>query len=436
MKKYLVTTAVLSALLCFADETAKQASEIGKSLGSDLSGFFENNMDSMGKAIQNEGTISSVDGKSTGDASMVCGKKGDFLRLSYNGSGNVNLKVEIDDDLDGKWDRNFNFSDISGVCANGVKRSWIEYSICHKNESGWGSAWKNQCKGGIFLKNENGFNYYKMPLAKTNFFLWRYDGSNLTLKQTQEASDLGACYCIGSECGNVSNTQKSKILQDFGAPISTLISNGNSFVISNAFMDGSTLKYTAQDMSSCSNATARGSSYQAVDKEGNTTEQANRQIEQQKNDELSVWSIFEAGSKNKDSDLDLQFENNLEKQVQNLQKSASFNLSNNQLSYTDKNGTRITADMNLGDTNIKSEFCEVRVLESDTAIYNDGSNKAQATTSATTYTTDIRQCKNGSCPVKSGESIKHQCGKVSDMGNALAILSVVEEMNKDSKCVK
>lgn len=436
MKKYLVTTAVLFALLCFADETAKQASELGKSLGSDLSGFFENNMDSMGKAIQNEGTISSVDGKSTGDASMVCGKKGDFLRLSYNGSGNVNLKVEIDDDLDGKWDRNFNFSDISGVCANGVKRSWTEYSICHKNESGWGSVWKNQCKGGIFLKNENGFNYYKMPLAKTNFFLWQYDGSNLTLKQTQETSDLGACYCIGSECGNVSNTQKSKILQDFGAPISTLISNGNSFVISNAFMDGSTLKYTAQDMSSCSNATARGSSYQAVDKEGNTTEQANRQIEQQKNDELSVWSIFEAGSKNKDSDLDLQFENNLEKQVQNLQKSASFNLSNNQLSYTDKDGTRITADMNLGDTNIKSEFCEVKVLESDTTIYNDGSNKAQATTSATTYKTDIRQCKNGSCPVKSGESIRHQCGKVSDMGNALAILSVVEEMNKDSKCVK
>lgn len=434
MKKYLVTTAVLSALLCFADETAKQASEIGKNLGSDLSGFFENNMDSMGKAIQNQGTISSVDGKSTGDASMVCGKKGDFLRLSYSGSGSVNLKVEIDDDLDGKWDRNFNFSDISGVCANGVKRSWTEYSICTTSRLDY--VLKNKCRGGIFWKEENETKYYKMPLAKTNFFLWQYDGSNLTLKQTQEASDLGACYCIGSECGNVSNTQRSKILQDFGAPISTLISNGNSFVISNAFIDGSTLKYTAQDMSSCSNATARGSSYQAVDKDGNVTEQANKQIEQQKSDELSVWSVFEAGSKNKDSGLDLQFENNLEKQVQNLQKSSSFNLSNNELAYTDKDGTRITATINLGDTNVDSKFCEVRVLESDTAIYNDGSNKAQATTSATTYTTDIRQCQDDVCPVKSGESIRHQCGKVSDMGNALAILSVVEEMNKDSKCVK
>ena len=189
-------------------------------------------------------------------------------------------------------------------------------------------------------------------------------------------------------------------------------------------------------MSSCSNATARGSTYQVVDKEGNTTEQANKQIEQQKQDELSVWSIFEAGSNNKNSGLEIEFENNLEKQVQNLQKSSSFNFSNSEFSYTDKDGTRISSQINLGDTSAEAQFCEVKVLESDTTIYNDGSNKAQATTSATTYTTDIRQCKNGSCPVKSGESIKYQCGKIDGMGNALAMLSVVEEMNKDSKCVK
>lgn len=394
MKK--ISILILFSLCLYAgeiDAKTKATTSNAIDLGTNLRGFVENNIDSMGKAIQNKGTISSVDGKSIGDINMICGKEGDFLKLSYSGVGNINLRIEIDDNLDGKWDRNFNFSDISGVCANGVEKN-------------------------------------------KNYFIWRYNGSNLTLEQTQEVSSLGACYCIGSECGNISNTQKSKILQDFGAPISTLISNGNSFVVSNAFMDGSVLKYTAQDMSSCSNATARGSSYQAVNKEGNVTEQANKQIEEQKNDELSVWSVFEAGSNNSDSGLDLQFENNLEKQVQSLQKSASFNLSNNQFAYTDRDGTRVTAVMNIDELDTKAEFCEVRVLESDTAIYNDGSNKAQTTTSATTYTTDIRQCKDGSCPVRTGESIKHKCGKFSDMGNTLAVFSVVEEMNKDSKCVK
>ena len=230
MKKYGVVMA-LSILLCFADDTANKASEIGKNLGTDLTNFFENNMDSMSSAIQNQGELSSVDGKSSGDASMICGKSGDFLRLSYSGSGNINLRVELDNDLDGKWDRNFSFSDISGVCANGVKRSWTEYSICHKSESGWGSAWQNQCKGGIFWKSENGYNYYKMPLAKNDYYIWQYDDSNLTLKQTQDSSDLGACYCIGSDCGSVSRVQKSKILQDLAAPVATLISNTSSFVV-------------------------------------------------------------------------------------------------------------------------------------------------------------------------------------------------------------
>lgn len=435
MKKLFILV-LFSLCLYGADIDAKAMSNDAMNLGTDLTNFFENNMDSMSSAIQNQGELSSVDGKSSGDASMICGKSGDFLRLSYSGSGNINLRVELDNDLDGKWDRNFSFSDISGVCANGIKRSWTEYSICHKSESGWGSAWKNQCKGGIFWKNENGYNYYKMPLAKNDYYLWQYDGSNLTLKQTQNSSDLGACYCIGSDCGSVSRTQKSKILEDLAAPIATLISNTSSFVVSNAFMENDALKYTAQDMSSCDNATARGSTYQVVDKEGNTTEQANKQIKQQKQDELSVWSVFEAGSENKDSGMDLQFENNLEKQVQNLKQSSSFSFSGNNFSYTDADGTRVSSTMNLGDTSAEAQFCEVKVLESDTTIFNDGSNKAQATASATTYTTDIRQCKNGSCPVKSGESIKHECGKIDDMGNALAMLSVVEEMNKDSKCVK
>lgn len=432
--KNIIFTMSFCALLCFADD-ATNASEVGKNLGSSLKDFVENNMDSMSLAVQNQGTLSSVDGKSSGDASLMCGKSGDFMRISYSGSGNINLKVELDDDLDGKWDRTFSFTDISGVCGNGVKRSWTEYSICQKNQLGWGTAWKNQCSGGIFWKSENGYDYYKMPSAKSNFYLWHYDDLNLKLQQAS-ISETNGCYCVGSECGNVSAIHKTKILQDLGASISALISNKHSFVISNAFVENGVLKYTGQDMSSCSNALSRGATYQSVNKDENMTKQADKQIEQQKNDELSVWSIFESSSQNKNSSLDIEFENNLEKQVQSLKQTSSFNFSNNEFSYTDKDGTRISSQINLGDTNLDISFCEVKVLESDTTIFNDGSSKAQATTSATTYTTDIRQCQNNVCPVKSGESIRHQCGKVDDMGNALAMLSVVEEMQKDSKCQK
>lgn len=84
------------------------------------------------------------------------------------------------------------------------------------------------------------------------------------------------------------------------------------------------------------------------------------------------------------------------------------------------------------------QYCQIN--RSDTTkevVYSDGTNKANATTSSATITTEVRECtgdKYDVCPLKSGEWIKQSCGNINDMAEVVGTFETVNAAAKDMIC--
>jgi hypothetical protein len=83
--------------------------------------------------------------------------------------------------------------------------------------------------------------------------------------------------------------------------------------------------------------------------------------------------------------------------------------------------------------------CMVAWEEIETQVTSDGGVKGHTTTGLeTTIKTEIRECTGDTydvCPVNSNETIKYDCGNLSDsMAETAAALSVLETMTKDMTC--
>lgn len=84
------------------------------------------------------------------------------------------------------------------------------------------------------------------------------------------------------------------------------------------------------------------------------------------------------------------------------------------------------------------QYCQVKF--SDTTkevVYSDGTNKATATTSTATVTSEIRECTGDTynvCPLKAGESIKQSCGSINDMAEVVGTMEAANQAAKDMIC--
>ena len=76
-----------------------------------LLNHFKGNIEStITNPIANGGTLSSVDGKISGNATLTCNDKNiEFLTLSYTGDDFINIVISMDRDGDCIKDSNFSF---------------------------------------------------------------------------------------------------------------------------------------------------------------------------------------------------------------------------------------------------------------------------------------------------------------------------------------
>lgn len=84
------------------------------------------------------------------------------------------------------------------------------------------------------------------------------------------------------------------------------------------------------------------------------------------------------------------------------------------------------------------QYCQVKFSDSTKeVVYSDGTNKATATSSTSTVTSEIRECTGDTynvCPLKAGESIKQACGSINDMAEVVGTMEAANQAAKDMIC--
>jgi len=228
---------------------------------------------------------------------------------------------------------------------------------------------------------------------------------------------------------------RNKILETIAGATYSLIAPQTKLVLSKAHIVNGALSYQGQDYSACD---TYGKSVNV--NSSSDLESASKNLAQSESaNENSAYSVFYKGTDNKSYVEDKAFESKLSGNMIDIGKSAKATQSSNiDFSYTDTINQKGVVGSIQNTPDVDAKFCEVRVPKQDTSAFSDGTNRASSTTDTTVYQNEIRECINNwsQCPVSANEKLKHECGKINDMGEALAYLSVVEEMSDDMVCSK
>lgn len=367
---------------------------VGKNIGSSTGNYFKTDLDNtISNPMTTDQKISTVDGSKTGDAKLICseGDTKEYLTIGYTGTDNISISVLLDKDLDGTKETSWAFNGVSGICSDGVVK-------CSPN------TWGDSCK------------YYK----------WDFPSNILSLNQTVYAG-LNNCYCINGSCGNLAGTAKIKILDDLGGTISSLISSSSSdFIITKGSNNGISVNYWGQDYSNCSNDS--GSSNISSSDVDNIDGEVNSQL----NNKNSAYYVLNESTQN-DTELESDFKNNLTTRTTTTLNSANSDSSSN---YSYKDGSKNINGSIFYKNDEQAKYCEVSWEASNTASFSDNTNRNTSTSNSTMTTTEIRECTDNwtICPIKEGETIKHNCGAIDNFAEVAATLSAVDEATKDMVC--
>lgn len=396
-KSFLIKTFFVTALLSgFAFGGQQQYWNEGLNSANSILGDVKSNMNTrINNPVSNGSDLYTYDNSSHGSASLMCSKEGNIMQIGYsvNGGGDIDLMVNEDLDLDGKYETYFSMDGISGICANGII----------KCDSG---TWNN-CK------------YYYIS----------FNGSNLTYTLT-DPKNLAGCYCINNSCGAISSNSKARVLSDIGGMLAQTIRN-KYYVVSNVVVNGN-YAYVRGKSINCN-----GESVPVGMDEGSLQAKTEEAKMQGMEDNQSSYYVLNQTAKNVNNNpVDNDFKSSLKNKQTKIKSTASWNKGANTYSYSD-NGQNVSGSMFIENPN-QVLYCEIEYTENNPDVFSDNSNRANSTSSANVKKTKIIECvKNGNnwiCPIKNGETIKHDCGKIDDFREVAGALSAIGEAAKDLTC--
>jgi len=393
MKRVFIFLFVFQLLFAW-DGIKKQSKawDFGAKEGNSLLGDVKKNMDTrVNNPISKGQELSTFDGKQRKKVSITCAKESNLMRISYSttSGGDINLYVEDDFDFDGNFKNNLYVSGISGICANG-------FIICN------GGTWNN-CK----------------------YYLLEFYGNNLTYKKTV-ISDMSNCYCINNSCGSLSSNSKVRVLTDIAGVIASIIRD-RYYIVSNVEVDNS-YAYIRGKSINC-----KGESVPA----GMNDVELESKAEQAKFTDSNYQVMIDTAKNANKHPVEQDVTDNLATRRTSVSKSAKWNENDQAYSYSD-NGKPVSGNIFTKDPR-EVKYCEVEYFENSPDAFSDKTTRANSTSSSISKKTKIIECiekPNGDwvCPVGSGESIKHDCGKIDNLAEVAAAFEALNEAAKDFTC--
>lgn len=379
------------------------AANEGIEVGKNLKGHFNNVQTNVAAPLTSNSDFKTVNGSKSFKANLTCNDKiNPFLEITYSGSSDITLKVDIDTDLNGTKDKSFTFNGISGVSTNGIIK-------CSTN------SWKN-CK----------------------YFLWNISNNNLTLSETV-LTNLGGPYCINSSCGSLSVNQKINVLDTIGGAISSMYQSSNSnYLITKTQNDGNKIVFYGQNYQDCTNYKEQAPS---KSHDLDTT----NVIASQSKDENSVYYVLNEEVKNQNTN---KFDTDV-KQTTVIKNSVSVKGDTSDYTFTysgktqNEDGSWSTrndnAKVNIDFLNPNIKYCEIKYLEENSILFSDGQTHHSSSGDTKTWKTKIVECTGNDysiCPVDTskGEIIKHPCGQIDNFAEATSILMAIDEAVDDFSC--
>lgn len=373
----------------------------GQTQGTSTLNYFKSNMSgTINTPMTTDQKLTTVDGSKNGDAKLMCSGSTakEFLTISYTGTSDINILVQMDKNLDGTKETSWSYSGISGICSNGAV-------ICSSG------SWSN-CK----------------------YYTWTNTSGTLSLSQTP-SSQVGGCYCINSSCGGLAATNNKSILNDIAGGIAPLMTDSTQYVITKTENTGQSVKYWGQNYSNCSNSNGNRAN---VSLDGsNIQSQTDSAVLNQSQNNTSAYYVLNQGSGNSTT-LDSNYKTDLTNRSTTVRASSSNANGTNNYSYTDKlsgSSVNINGSLLLGSQG-KAKYCEVEWSQNNTDAFQDDTNRKNSTSNNQMKYNEIRECTNNwsVCPVNNGESIKNQCGAIDNFAEVAGALNAVSEATKDMVC--
>lgn len=388
MKRLLLSLFVVAAGSLAATDYITEANS--------MSNHFKNNFSTTIAKPGTENTaFTTVNGSKSFSSQITCNTtKVPIAKVSYTGTSDILISLEIDTNADGNIDKYNSFSAISGICSDGVIK-------CNTN------TWNNCSHYKYQYTVNSGFSLASAPGRLEN------------------------CYCINSSCGNKAANYKNEILNDIaGSVYTTMSASLSSFVLTRTEADGNQVLIYGENPDQCKN-------YQQGNKNFNQNtivSDSEALFAQQSQDPNSpAYTTRQAAT-----------HSNMSATVNEIKTTQSARI--NAIRPATETNKIVTIE-GFGTTDLSSiedgreiKYCQIVKDATNAQIYTDNSTAHSSNTTNTSQETyELRECtgiNNTICPYETPERIKYDCGKVTkDSFNAAVTgMKTIEEMTKDFTC--
>ena len=360
---------------------------------------------SLIEPVTNGGTVTSIDGSSIYIAKpLKCSdseKAGELLTISYSVGKNISISVRGDFNLDGSVDHSWGFSNVDGVCADGVV----------KCVAGWSEG---SCK----------------------YFKWGFSPTILTINRVS-TNNVNNCFCTNNSCRNVALSQKRNILDTLLAGITkTMVSHNKDHVFTETKNNGLIASQYAISQNGCATSTTGlQKNVSLEDLKNNTLTEKNYQD----GTPSAAYAFMKAEKSNVDTSKHSMYLKSLGDQENRLSNTIEIDYDKSKINhYSDGkfSGTAELADLNL--VAPTESYCKVEIMKDESVVYSDSSTGVNENNDMKRHSIVIRKCDKGACLYDSSkEKLLENCSThTNNFKEATSKLQSLTEAAKDMVCTK